>query len=144
MAATQGTSGFGTLLKRGDGASPTEAFAAVAEVKNISGPNLSTETIDATHMESPNAFREMLPSFKSSGEVTFTVNFLPGATNHTDVLGDYDDRTLRNWTLVFPDTGATTWGFSGYVTGFQPSATIDDVLSADVTITISGAVDFDV
>lgn len=65
MAATVGTSGFGTLLKVGDGASPTEAFTAIAEVKSISGPSMSMETIDATHMESPSGYREILPSFRN-------------------------------------------------------------------------------
>ena len=41
MAATTGTSGFGTLLQVGDGASPTEAFSTLAEVTGLSGPSHS-------------------------------------------------------------------------------------------------------
>lgn len=142
MAATQGTSGFGTLLKIGNGGSPTETFAALAEVKNISGPNMSLETIDATHMESPSGYREILPSFKSAGEVSVDVNFLPGNSQHQGLTTDFTNRTLRNWQIVWPDTGSTTWQFAAYLTGFQPSASIDDVLGASITMTISGAPNF--
>ncbi len=139
MAATVGTSGFGTLLKAGDGAS-SETFAAIAEVKSITGPSLSLETLDATHMESPSNYREVLPSFKSAGEVTFEVNFLPATSGQTVVTTDFEARTKRNFQLVFPDTGTTTWSFAGYYTGFTPSAAVDDMLSASITITVDGAV----
>ena len=140
MAATTGTSGFGTLLKAGNGGSPTETFTTIAEIKSISGPQLSIEMIDATHMESPSSYREMKPSFKDGGEVTFDVNFLPANATHTALTTDFEAKTLRNFKITWPNTGATVWSFSAYVTGFQPSAAIDDMLSASVTLKISGAV----
>lgn len=142
MAATNGTSGFGTLLKVGNGGSPTETFAAIAEVKSISGPQISMEFIDATHMESPSGYREVLPSFKDGGEVSFDVNFLPANSTQTGLTTDFENQTLRNFKIVWPDAAPTTWAFSAYITGFQPNASIDDVLSASVTLKISGAVDF--
>jgi len=144
MAATIGTSGFGTLLQVGDGASPTEVFSTIAEVTGLSGPSLSLETIDATHMESPNNFRELIPSLKSAGEVSFDLNFLPGESSQQGLTTDYLNRTLRNFRIVWTDTGTTTWGFSAYITSFEPSAAIDDKLSASVTLTISGAPNFSV
>ncbi|TXH19321.1 MAG: outer capsid protein Hoc [Hyphomicrobiaceae bacterium] len=140
MSATEGTSGFGTLLKRGNGAT-VEVFTTVAEVKSISGPGLSMETIDATHMESPNAFRELLPSFKNAGEVTLEMNFLPANANQQGLITDFQNRTKRNWKLVFPDTATTTWSFSGYITGFSPSAAVDSILTASATIAVTGDVD---
>ena len=139
MAATDGTSGFGTLLKKGDGAS-TEVFTAIAEVVNISGPSESLELIDATHMESPSSYREYIPSLLDSGEVTFDVNFLPGNTNQKGVRTDMTSRTKRNFTLTWTDSAPTTYTFSGYVTAFEPSAQIDDKLSASITIKVTGPV----
>ena len=141
MSQTQGTSGFGTLLKIGDG-EVSEAFTAIAEVKSISGPNLSLETIDATHMTSPSGHREVLPSFKNAGEVSFDVNFLPGVGTQQSLFTDWQNRTLRNFQLQFPDESSTLWQFSAYVTSLSISAPLDDVLGASVTLTISGAPDF--
>lgn len=119
-----------------------EAFSTIAEVTGLSGPSLSLETIDATHMESPNNFREMIPSLKSAGEVSFDLNFLPGNSSQQQITTDYLGRTLRNFELTWTDTGATKWAFSAYITAFEPSAAIDDKLSASVTLSISGAPNF--
>lgn len=139
MAVSIATSGFGTLLKAGNGAS-SETFAAIAEVKSISGPALIAEIVDRTHMESPNSFREKLPSLLDTGPITFSVNFLPATAAQTVITTDLKARTKRNFQLVFPDTSTTTWSFSGYYTNFSPNAEIDGVLSADVEITVTGAV----
>ena len=139
MSATTGTSGFGTLLKIGNGAT-SEVFTTIAEVKTISGPNITTEMLEATHMESPSGFREWLPSFKDAGEVSFEVNFLPSSTSHKGLTTDQAARTKRNFKLVFPNTAATTWSFSAYITGFQPSAGVGDMLAAAITLRVTGAV----
>jgi len=141
MAATTGISSFGTLLKVGDGQT-TETFATVAEVHDISGPGIKLDLIEATHHESPDATREFLPGLKDLSEVTFEIAFVPTNATHsltTGFLKDWKDRTKRNYQLVFPDTGPTTWAFSGYVTGFNVKAPVDGLLTADVTIRLTGA-----
>ena len=139
MAATAGTSGFGTFLKRGDGTS-SETFTTILEVVNISGPGETLELIDATHMESPSNYREYLPSLLDSGEVTFDMNFLPSAANQVGVRTDLTGRTKRNWELIFTDSTATKYSFAGYVTSLEPSAQIDDKLSYSATIKVTGPV----
>ena len=139
MSATIGTSGFGTLLKAGNGAT-SEVFTSIAEVKTISGPKITLEMLEATHMESPSGFREWLPSFKDGGEVTFGVNFLPASTSHKAITTDMAARTKRNFKVVWPNTAPTTWSFSGYYTQFEPTAGVGDMLSAQVTIRVTGAV----
>ena len=54
---TEGVVGLGTLLKIGDGASP-ETFTAIAEVKDITGPNMSMEFAEFTHQQSTDGYRE--------------------------------------------------------------------------------------
>lgn len=136
------TSGFGTLLQRGNAASP-EVFTTLAEVVTIGGPTLSTELIDVTNHSSASNHREKIASLKDGGEVTFTVNYLPANATHSGSAGillDWINRTNRNWKVVWTDSGTTTWPFTGVVTGFTPNAPIDDKLSADVTIGITAAV----
>jgi predicted secreted protein len=140
--ASGAIAGIGTQLKRGDGATPTETFTTVAEILNISGPDLSLDLIDVTNMDSPSYYREVLPGFKSAGEIKFDINFMPVNSTHnptSGILADFDGRVKRNWKLVFPDTGATTWSFAGYLTGFSVTSNFDDRLQASVTISITGA-----
>lgn len=127
-------SGFGTLIKRN--------AVTVAEVYDIGGPGLSRDTIEVTHHQSPNRWKEFIKSLKDGGEVTFSINYKPTDTTHNvaaGVLGDFaNDTTVDTWSLVFPDSGATTWSFPGILTNFEPTEPIDDRLSADITIKVSG------
>ena len=134
-------SGFGTLLKIGDGATPTETFTTIAQVLNIGGPALSQDAIDVTHHSSTGGWREFVGGLLDGGEVTFDINYDPDAATHnatTGLINDMENRTKRNFQLVFPDTGPTTWSFTALVAGFEPSAPIDDKLAASVTLKVSG------
>jgi len=135
-----GISAFGTLLKIGDGGDP-ETFTTIAEVSSISGPGLSLDTIDVTHHSSTAGWREFVGGLLDAGEVSFDINYTPTDATHdasTGLIKDMVDRTVRNFQLVFPDTGNTTWSFSALVTGFEPSEPIDDKLAASVTLKLTG------
>lgn len=133
--------GFGTLLKVGDGGSPTETFTAIAEVTDLSGPGFELKAIDATNHSSTGGWEEFIGGLLSGGEVSFEVNFIPTHATHgysTGLLKDMVNRTKRNFQLVFPDTGTTTWGFAALVTNFEPKEPVDDKLSASITLKLSG------
>jgi len=133
-------SSFGTLLKIGDGGDP-ESFTTIAEVKDISGPSLSLATEEVTNHSSPAGFREYTGTLLDAGEVTFDINFIPTDSTHnasTGLIADMVNRTKRNFQLVFPDAGNTTWQFTALVTGFELSEPVEGTLSASVTLRITG------
>lgn len=131
---------LGTLLKIGDGGA-TEAFTTVAQVGDISGPSLSASQTEVTNHSSAGNYREFVPTFLEPGELTASIFYDPADATHdpsTGILADYEARTLRNWQLVFTDTGTTTWAFAAYVTGFSISAPVDGALTADLTLMLTG------
>lgn len=137
--ATSAISSHGTLLKIGDGGG-SETFATIAEVKDISGPSYSVATENTTNHDSA-GWGEVTPTIKSGGEVTCDINYYSAATQdslETDMLA----LTKRNFQLVFPlpSSGTDTREFAAYVTGFEPSAPVEGVLTASVTLTITGPV----
>lgn len=132
---------LGTLLKIGDGATPTEVFTTISEVTDLGGPSLTLETIDVTSHDSSSGWREFIGGLLDGGEVSFTINYVPTHATHdatTGVLADMKNRVVRNFELVFPDSGTTTWSFSALVTGFEPGEPVDTQLTADVTLKVSG------
>ena len=138
--ATSATAAFGTLLKLGDGGG-SEAFATIAEVKNIKGPKLKMDTIEVTSHSSTSAFREFIAGLLDGGEVTFDMNWLPANATQSyaaGVLRDMYNRTKRNFQLVFPSASPTTWTFAAYVTGFEPDAAVDGALMASLTLRLTG------
>ena len=129
-----------TLLKIGDGGGP-EVFTTIAEVGEISGPQLKLDTIDVTTHSSPGGWEELIAGILRSGEVSFGINYVPTEATHNNTTGlikDMRTRTLRHFQLVFPDGASTTWSFSAYVTGFNPKNPVDGKLSAEVALKISG------
>lgn len=135
----QPTAAKGTLLKSGNGAS-TEVFAVIPGVTNLSGPTLGGEFIDVTHHSSAGGYREKIPSFKEAGQVTFDLLYDDSETKHQALLTDYENRTLRNFTITLPTTGGEIWSFAAYVTSFELQASIDDAIKASVTLELTGAV----
>ncbi len=123
------------------GTDGAEIFTTIAEVTNITGPGVKLDLIDATHMESPDSFREYLPSLLDGTEVTFDLNYLPANANQGGLRADQLSRVRRNFKIIWPDDASSTDAFSGYVTDFTPSAKIDDKLSASSTIKISGPIE---
>lgn len=125
---------FGTLLKRNG--------TTVAEVNDITPPSLGRDEIEVTHHQSPNRWREFIKGLKDAGEFSMSINYIPTNSTHnasTGLLADFaNDTTVDTWTLVFPDTALTTWSFPGFMKGFAPKAPIDDKLSADVTMKVTG------
>jgi len=133
-------SSFGTLLKIGDGGA-TEAFTTIAGVRDISGPGIKQRTAEVTNHSSTGGYAEYVGTILEGGEVSFELVFDP-ADNTQDygngLLGDLVGRTVRNFNLVFPDTGATTWAFAALVTEFEPKEPVDGALTANCTLMITG------
>lgn len=136
--ATSVRIGYQTLFKTGNGASP-EVFTTLAEVTGITPPAMSRDTVDATHEESPGAWREFIAGLKDGGEVSLELNFIPGGTATSALMAELDldgPQASKNRQILFPDGSYFT--FAGILTGFEPDAPIDDKMAASVTFKVSG------
>lgn len=128
--------GYGSVFERGDGADP-EVFAEVAEVVSITPPQLTKETVDATHLNSPDGYREFLAGMKDAGEVTFTMAYVANGTGQSDIRDDFEADDVVNYRITLPNDA--TWEFSGIVTGLAPSElSIEERVTEAVTIKVSG------
>lgn len=133
-------SSFGTLLKIGDGGG-TEVFTTIAEVKDISGPELSLNVADVTNHSSTGGWKEKLGTILDGGTVKFDVNFIPTAATQgvsSGLLLDLGNRTKRNFKIVFPDGSNTTWTVSALVVAFTPASPVDGAMTASITLDITG------
>lgn len=140
---TDAISSFGTFLKKGDGGTPTETFATIAELGDIEGPDMSLATEEVTHQGSVGGWDEYVGTILSGGEVSVPINFIPSNATHDQVTGlqaDMVNRTKRNFQLVYPDPGGNGYQFAALVTGFKPKAPVKGKLSADIKLKISGPV----
>ncbi|MFI8830548.1 phage tail tube protein [Streptomyces afghaniensis] len=132
-----GIDAFGIALQRGDGVTPTEGFAAIGKVTNLSGPEIERETYDVTAHDSVDGWREFIGGLKDAGEVSVEVNYDPRV--HDDLIADFEDTAPRSYKMVFPDqAGGGNWAFKAILKGFSQEAPVDDKLSAELTFKVSG------
>src|SRR5690348_4350861 len=115
MTATIATSGFGTLLQLSDGGG-TPVYTSIAEQVQITGPGLSRNWIDATHMESADQAKEFVAGLIDIGDVTVDCNLLPANTTQSGLVTKLQATaasTKFDWRIVWPDFGASS--FTGTV-----------------------------
>lgn len=136
MAASQAETGHGATFKRGDGAA-TELFTAIAEVINITPPQLSREEVEASHLSSPDNYAEFLAGMKDGGTPTITMAFLPGDATNASVLSDFEAGNNTNYEIEYPD--GSKWAFAAFVSGYAPGEIANNErITAEVTFRISG------
>jgi hypothetical protein len=98
---------FGTLLQRGDAATP-EKFTTVAVLQEINPPQAVSETVETTTHDSTVA--EFINTYVDEGEITARGLFTNTADS-TNVRGDLGGAT-DNWQICFPDFGSVTDTFT--------------------------------
>ncbi|MGM0409190.1 MAG: phage tail tube protein [Bacillota bacterium] len=156
--ASKGLAAGGTILsakyiEEGSGAS--SGYSDIAEIVDITGPGLSSDTSDITNHDSfttENGWEEHVATVLRSGEVTFDLNYVPSNTTQNNSSGSttvgsgeapgllymLNNRTKNGFQITFTDLSNTQWQFDAFVTGFEPSNPHDDKSSASVTLKITG------
>jgi len=128
---SEATAGPGFLLAR--------KGTTIAEVKDVKGPAIKTDIVDVTNQSSPGGYEEKIPTLHRSGAVTFDCHFIPGDATHdasTGLLQAYADRSLDDYTLDLQN--GHQWAFNAFVVGFDSTAPVAGVLTAAVTLEVSG------
>ena len=124
MAADQGT---GSTIVFG-----TSSFTA--DLLSLNGSGASRDAIDTTHMGTSTAKTFTPADIPDNGEVSMEIAFLGNQTLPA-LLGAAAETITIDWAGT--GTGYT-WSFSGFVTGFDAGAEINDRMTATITIKISG------
>jgi predicted secreted protein/GH25 family lysozyme M1 (1,4-beta-N-acetylmuramidase) len=120
------TIAMGTTLKKGT--------TVTAGLTSIGGLDLSADTLDTTTLSSVGGYRSFIGSFKDAGDVSISGYF--EGSSHLVFYTDFEAGTANGYTITFPD--GTIWGFSAVVTGFTTGADLEDLISFEATLKVSG------
>lgn len=123
--------GMGTTLKKGE--------TAIANLTSIDGVSVSSDTIETTNLSTAGGYRTFVTSLKDAGEVSISGHF--DYTAHNPLLTDFEDGSVDTYTIEFPDMGVThgtQWTFSAVVTAFSTGVAMEDIISFDATLKVSG------
>lgn len=129
--------GFRTVLKCSTDGSTTYGIT-LGQIISISGPNVSANDIDLSTLDSTSIFMQFAKGMVDPGEVVATVAW----DGSTDTGQKAAHELLRNqivagWKMIFPTTTITE-EFMGYVKGIGREVSIQDLISAPITIKVTG------
>lgn len=130
---TQASIGYGITVEMTDADNPVTWFL-LKEAKNTTPPNETTDTADATHMQSPNRTREYVEGLTDPGEFSVELNHVPGSATDLYLRAAKGVRKLVRVTYA----NGCQLLFRGIRTGYETPASMDDVMTATVSFKVSG------
>lgn len=110
----------------------------VGNLTSIGGIEASAETIDVTALDSKGGYRKFLAGFKDGGEVGISGWFVPADTGQADMYAAFESGNTCPFVIEFPASLGASWVFDGVVTGFSTSAELEDAITFEGTIKVSG------
>lgn len=131
---TDAFSGVGTVLRKWDGT----GWVSLGEVKSVSGPSMSRNTIDVTSLASTGGYSEFITGLRDPGSLTFTINFV--RSDYNMMKNDFESDTAVDYEMVLPDAQATSFEMSGLVTDLPLDVPFSDAVTCNVTIKLSGQI----
>lgn len=115
------------------------AGTTIAEVKGVRGPGLSGGVVDVTSFDSAGV-REFAATLRDAGTLSFTTNYIPngGGTGHQLLISDCQSGSTVAFTLEFQFSPTVTMAFSGIVVGAEIAAELEQAVSLNVSIKVTG------
>jgi hypothetical protein len=129
------TVGYGSCLTV---VSTSGADINTGQIRNITGPGVSGNDVDTTTMDSSSNYRTFVSGLLDPGEVTFSLVYDPTNTTHTRLTRMMGERLSTTFKVYAGSTSGNGQSFTGYVKGMSREIPMDDVITADVTIKVSG------
>ena len=110
----------------------------VSDMTNISGPGFSADMMDSTTHDASDNFRTFVKGLIDAGELS------------VDAFYDYDKNgytvsvllattTIKSVTFTMPTSPSrTVFTCNGFVSAYEPTDPVDDLIGMSITIKISG------
>lgn len=112
------------------------SFTKLARVLEIKPPKMSVDSIDTSHLESPDQWKEKAAGWKDTGEAEVKVQFKKDQTATMYGLLALD----KSFQIKLADN--STLDFDGFLSSIEPEIDKDGLVTATLTFTVSGAVEF--
>lgn len=114
---------------------------AIADIVSISAPSISIATIDTTSIA--DIYRTFLGGTIDSGEMSLEVQYDPNSTSGAELEASWEATATvapvaKECVITFSDS--STYTFNAILTGMQVTAAMDSVVTASVTLKVSGAI----
>lgn len=125
-----------TVLKIGDGVTPTEGFTNVGQITDWDGFDEKSKVIDITTLDDDYSEKDG-GAVIDSGATGMDLLYDPANTNISALRNGIG--TKKNFKLILSN-GTTQFAFAAVITGFKIMGKKDDKIRAKVSLDVSGAI----
>lgn len=125
-----------TVLKIGDGVSPTEGFTSVGQITDWDGFDEKSKVIDITTLDDDYSEKDG-GAVIDSGTTGMDLLYDPANTNINGLRTGVGNK--KNFKLILSN-GTTQFAFAAVITGFKIMGKKDDKIRAKVSLDVSGAI----
>jgi hypothetical protein len=128
------TFGYGAVLQ----VTTTTGDAAIGQIRSITGPSVDFADVDTTCMDSTSNFRTFVPGLGDPGEISLSVVYDPAAVAHRRLAYYQKNRSSKAFKLYHGTSAADEDAFTAYVKSYSRSIPMNDVITADITLKVTG------
>ncbi len=128
--------GKGTQFLRWN--SSTSTYEAISKVMSIDGLDSTQDTVDITTLDSEGGYREFIGGLRDAGTLSLPMAFQK--ENYSLLRADFEAEEFVKYQIILPDL--SVFEFNGKVTGLSVAVPLEDKVSANATIKISGKPQF--
>lgn len=142
MAVSLAALGYGTTFSV-ETAAGSNVYVELAEAVSLTPPNLQTDQVAVTHMQSPARTQEFIAGLTDLGSTEITFNYIPSSTTDDFILAWRlsGERRACRLDYVTADGGRLVDSFQAFVLGYAPGLPVADKMTATLTLKVAGAVE---
>ena len=136
MSNQQPFVGKGTVFYRMNEA--TQTWQAISRIMSIEGLDSTQDTVDVTTLDSEGGYREHIGGLRDAGTLSLPMAFRKDTS--TQMRTDFEADSLVRYKMILPDL--SVFEFMGKVVGLSVAVPLEDKVTANASIKISGKPDF--
>ncbi len=119
------------------------AYTSVIQLLEVTAPDAEVQMFNATALDSAAGMEYQTTGYVEGGTASASCLYDPVAASQQDITDNITTPAdSTNFKIIWSDSGATEWAFSGSVVSFTPSASLDDGLRADFAVKLNGIVTY--
>jgi hypothetical protein len=117
-------------------------LTTISQQTEVTAPEAQVQILNVPTLDDSAAIDKMPGGYIDYGECRISGYFDPAATTHKALTTDMVALTSRAGSVLWSDSGASSWTFTGYVKSFGASAQESQALRFNVTVAVDGAITY--
>lgn len=110
----------------------------LAQLTGFDGPGVDFPEVDTTTMDSSSNYRTSVAGLGEPGDVTLEMLYDPTHASHKILAAAALNRTQKTWTVYHGSSTGDTDTFEAWVKSINRTIPMDNMISASVTIHVTG------